>query len=158
MKTILKAAMSYHPVRYLASLLMSICVTLRRRVSLRMFHLWMKRKFSGKQPCLCPIYTRQQCKKFCLFFFPECFKIFHIDFVNETWSILTAWEYSTPKKWFSIYLQEKRGRWYLLFGQHTCGLSYLFKERTLCQVHEEKGEGMWADRRYNYIYRVVDMT
>lgn len=66
MKTILKAAMSYHLVQYLASLLMSICVTLRRTTSLHMFHHWMKRKFSDKQPCLCPTYMRQQCE-FCLF-------------------------------------------------------------------------------------------
>lgn len=77
MKTILKAAMSYHLVQCLASLLKSTCVTPMRRVSLHIFHLWMKRKFTGKQPCLCPIYMRQQCK-FSLFY-PECFKTFIVD-------------------------------------------------------------------------------
>lgn len=89
MKTILKAAMSYHLAQCLASLLKSTCVTHRRRVSLHIFHLWMKRKFTGKQPCQCPIYMRQQCK----FFLPPLkrFKTLLVDFVSEIWAFREIW-------------------------------------------------------------------
>lgn len=136
MKILLKAAMSYRLAQCLASLLKSTCVTHRRRVSLHIFHLWMKRKFTGKQPCQCPIYMRQQCK-FSLFFPPECFKMFIVDFVSEIW----AWNMShtccigifyTKGVIQCFFMGERRQRRFIVWAAHWW--FELFIQTTLCQL------------------------